>query len=516
MTVPRAGQHTGEPHPARYAVLIVIPYLLLGLVWTFSNPPGASPDEEAHLLKALAAGRLQIGSEYNGPDLPGPVGKRNTSIARDVEIPAALAPDGYTCTAFKSEQTAACQPDHRLASSGTVVRTTYVGAYPPFAYVPLGLAARTATSPGGAFVAARLASLLVSLTFLLAGVWHIVRWLGRASAVGVVLALTPMAMFASSSVSTSGLEIMSAVALGGVAVVASRHPESLSERSTIWLMAVSGSTLVLSRQLGVATLALLTVLTLTRGGGRVVWDELRSGRRAMWAAAVAVAGSLVLVAAWERAYDHPSDTGGVLDAGAVQQFFNQLYHYVSSGVGEFGYLDTPLPGIAVGGWIAMASLVGGVALLVGRRADRWSLAGAMAAALVVAYVISATVFYPIGAGVQGRHLIPIFSIVSILAGVVVVEVLPAVGRDATWRLFVAVGTVMAGLQLLSLLLNARRYAVGSNGPVMFLADAEWSPRLGWVPWLALAALASIWLAIIVIGSAPSPAQRSLELDHVEG
>jgi hypothetical protein len=146
----------------------------------------------------------------------------------------------------------------------------------------------------------------------------------------------------------------------------------------------------------------------------------------------------------------------------------------------------------------------------GRRADRWSLTFTLASPVLVAYVLHATIFYGAGFGVQGRHLLPMFSIVPILAGVVVVETFQEIDRpDAARRLILGIAAVMASLQLLSVLVNARRYAVGSNGPVIFFTDAAWSPHLGWLPWLVLATASSIWLAVVTIRSTPARAGEVL-------
>lgn len=500
------------------AALVVVPYLLLGLAWAVTNPPGASPDEPDHLIKALGAGRLEIGDTYEGaPRSDGPIGRRNASISRVVEIPARLEPTGFSCTAFQPATPASCQPD-AVDRGGTVDAVTTVGAYPIFGYIPLGVAANAASTPADAFLAARLVSLLMAGALLFAGAWHLTRWLGRWANLGLFIALTPMAVFASASVSTSGMEIMSATALACVAVVATRRPESLRDGRTVALIGVAGSALVLSRQLGVVSLALLGVVVLARGGGAVIWDEVRHRRAPMLVAAAAVSVSCVVLLLWERAYDHPSDTGGVLDGGAVRMYFDQLYHYVASGVGEFGWLDTPLPGIAIGSWAVLASGVIALAALAASRADRWTLVLAVGSIALTAYVTQATVFYPIGAGLQGRHLLPIFSIVPILAGVAVVELFASSNRlDIARRLFVVVGAVMGGLQLLALLVNARRYSVGSTGPVWFFDDPAWSPRLGWLLWCVMAAAASAALLVVTVQSRPSGERnnRAVGGTHVE-
>ena len=489
--------------PRRAAAILVLPYFVLGLVWAFANPPGAAPDEIEHLVKALGAARLDVGTKYHGPPIdPGLIGVRNVSLSRDFTVPANLAPDGYSCAKFKPDRTAACLPDKPVRSRRPVVRTSALGSYPMFTYVPIGLAAQLGTTPGGAFHLARLAGLVMSTLLLWAAVWHLMRWLGRAAALGVVVALTPMAVFVAASVTANGLEVMSALALSAVAVVATRRPESLARGWTLALVGVAGSTLVLSRQLGVVTLAVLVVLALARRAGGVVWRELRAGRLAAIAAVASVGASVVAVAVWERAYDHPVYTATPFTGTAMRWFVGLGYHYVQSGVGNFGYQDTALPGVAIGLWVVAATTLCAVALLFGPRADRWSLAALLATTAVVAFLTQSIVFTPVQSGLQGRHLLALFCVVPVLAGVVVVERLQDREPAALRRLFLFVALAMAGLQGLSVLVNSRRYAVGVHGPLMFLGRSEWSPQLGWVPWLVTAVAAAAALAVATMRSVP--------------
>jgi hypothetical protein len=54
--------------------------------------------------------------------------------------------------------------------------------------------------------------------------------------------------------------------------------------------------------------------------------------------------------------------------------------------------------------------------------------------------------------------------------------------------------VVAGLYL-----NAQRYAVGldpDSGLRWFVPDAEWSPPLGWYPWLVLGVAGTVTLGVV--------------------
>jgi hypothetical protein len=113
-------------------------------------------------------------------------------------------------------------------------------------------------------------------------------------------------------------------------------------------------------------------------------------------------------------------------------------------------------------------------------------------------VVYATVFFPIGYSLQGRHMLPFFMIGPLLAGVVVVEALERFAPEARDRMFYFVALVMPAIQLTSLYVNARRYAVGTKGPLDFLGSAQWSPRGGWIPWLLLSLLGALGLGASII------------------
>jgi len=132
------------------------------------------------------------------------------------------------------------------------------------------------------------------------------------------------------------------------------------------------------------------------------------------------------------------------------------------------------------------------------------LAAMVIAGLVVAYVTYARVFHPVGAGLQGRHLLPFFAIVPVLAGIVVSERLPR----PTLALLPVLAVGLPALQLIGLHLNGKRYAVGlTGGPLWFPPAARWAPPLGWVPWLVLGLVACLAMAagwLWLARSCPAP------------
>ena len=473
----------GEPRAWRIATLFVLPYVLLGMAWLGSNPPVGAPDEDAHLVKALGIARLDVGVPFAGPvDLTRPAAARNDSNTRVVTIASRLSPAGYGCFGFRPEATADCQPPPPV-DAGDIQMGTDVGAYPPFLYLPVGVAASAAASPPQAITLGRGVILVETALLLWLAVWHLVRWLGRRALLGVVLALSPMAVFCTSILNTSGLEIFGALGVAAVVAVFLRRPESLSSSATQAVMLVAGSALILGRQLGLVTMAALVLLMLALGAGPALWTEVRRGSRMMITTVALLAVETLAVVAWELTYDHPALLGPWASRSSLRTFAGRWFQTATDGVGSFGWLDVVMASWTTTLWLvaAAALLLGG--LVRGRRSDRLVIVGMFIALGLVAYVTYARVFEPAQSGLQGRHLLPFFAFLPVFAGIVVAEKM----NPATFgRLLVGLALVVPPLQFYALFLNGKRYAVGlTSEPTWFLPAARWSPPLGWLPWLVL-------------------------------
>jgi hypothetical protein len=480
----------------RLATIFVLPYVLLGLVWAMANPAFAAPDEDAHLVKALGMASFDIGDPGPSAADPSNLGDvRNASISRVVDIPARLDPAGYTCFPFRTDVTAACQPPAAARGDGDVAARTTLGAYPPFLYPVVGWAAGLGDDPPSADRIGRLVVLAVSAVLLWIAAWQLVRWLGPSSLVGLAVLLTPGAVFCLGILNTSAAEILGAAGMAAVVAVYARRPESLTRASTQATVLVSGTALVLSRQLGIVTMAMLTLLLLALGGWRVVWVGLRAGRAITWAAVVVPGVSTVAVAVWELRYDHPVLVGPWVSVDSLRGFREQWMQLIQESVGWFGWLDVRPPYGVNLVWFAAAAGLLVTALVLGDRRDRLVLIGALVVPLVVSYLTYSRVFFPIDAGLQGRHVLPIFALVPIWSGVVVAERLRP--RVLIWAVRAAV-VALPLVVLVGLFINAQRYAVGldsSSGPVWFVPEAAWSPPLGWYVWLGLGVLGVALLGV---------------------
>lgn len=482
--------------PAWVASLFALPYLLLSLAWLGSNPPGAAPDEYSHLIKSLAIARLDIGVPFTGTVNPStPFRVRNASITRMVDIPARLWPVGYQCIAFKPDTTADCQPAPRDVA-GDVRTGTEVGAYPPFAYLPIGLAARAATTPAQAFTQGRIVVLIESIALLWLAVWHLVRWLGPRALLGVVIAVTPMAVFCAAILNTSGLEIFGALGVASVVAVYLRRPESLAEGPTLTVLAATGSGLVLSRQLGIVTMAALVLLLLCAGAWRPVWEKIRRRSRPMIAAVSLLGIETVAVIVWELRYDHPALLGPWVSRASVHSLSDIWLNIAYQGVGRFGWLDVVMPTWITATWLVAAAVLVVWALGRGGWRDRVFIVVMFLGLGLLACLTYSRVFFGIGATMQGRHLLPFAVFLPVFAGVIVSE---RISRPTFARLIVPLALAGSVVQFYALYLNGKRYAVGvHSASTWFVPDAKWSPPLGWLPWLILGLVACAAMVASVV------------------
>jgi hypothetical protein len=243
-----------------------------------------------------------------------------------------------------------------------------------------------------------------------------------------------------------------------------------------------GRALTLARSLGPVLLVVLGAMLLLLGGTRP--------RRPRHPRAAAGAGVVLLVAfgvaAW---WDLARQPHGVADGpgyrDALAQSLHDLDDIARHAVGNFGALDTPLPGWLYVAWgIAALGLVA-LAAARGTWRERAGLAASAVVALGLAIAVS-VVQLRTGFGAQGRHVLPVLVLVPLWAG----ELLRRRPEGLGWLLPVA-GALWAVGQVVAWQANARRGAVGSDGSWWFFGAAEWSPPGGWWVWAVLAAAGAL-------------------------
>lgn len=497
------------------AILLAAGVALLVMAWVFGNPPGAAPDESSHYVRALGAGGLElIGERFvpseeqrrafvqqgksGGPQIEGS-GLATVLWAdkqtRTFAVPPALSVVAFGCNDRRSTVSAACLDDPPRGRRASRL-PTYTGTYPPFAYVLPGAAMRLAHAPAPALRAGRLVSAVLCVLLLAAAV--ALTWAPAGGGVALAalgIALTPMVVYCAATLNASGPEIAGSLCF----LAAGLRLRRPGAGPAAWAaLAAGGVALVLARSLGPVLLVVLAATLPVLPGAE------RGARARPPAAVVAVLLAAFAVALWWVLAQSPHGVeGGPSVRDALAQTLHDLDDLAAHAVGNFGALDTRMPAALYVLWGLAALGLAGLAAALGSARERAGLALTVVVALGVTVAVSVFQLRT-GYGAQGRHVLPVLVLVPLWAG----EVLRRHATGRRWTLAVAgVAVLFTGGQAVAWWANARRAAVGTDGPWWFSGVAEWAPPGGWWPWAALTAAGAL-LALAGGLLAAAQAQRS--------
>jgi len=441
---------------------------LVGLIvaaWILGTPPSAGPDEPSHLVRSAALVRGELEGERVRDD--------QGSARRFDEVPVWVGWPDPACFATFPYTPVACatllpRPDDASdldVLEGRVVssqpQTTRAFDYPVWGHVLPGLG--TFAPAEIALQLARGLSAVVPIALIVAALALAAR-AGPIRATSVLLAVTPTAWFTFAIVNPSAPVIGGAVALW---VAATDRTGATWAR---WLAAAGWAALVLPRRDGLiwGSLSLIaigalhrtSVLAWLRGLGRGPLAIIAASTAAViaWGLAsdsrvsgMVVAVPLVVVAAdvvrwawvrWPRTAARAGvallTTGTVIIAAGVviarrpggwderlatepsvplfREIVRNSHTHVVEAIGNLGWLDAPLPPLALGlWWIGFGVLVAAVVERGGGR--RLALAGSIGlSAVVVPWVLEMYQGNDTGTYWQGRYSLPLLVGVPIVLG----------------------------------------------------------------------------------------------------
>lgn len=474
-------------------------YGLWLVAWVMTTPLFSGADEWAHYLRAIGIreGQLvgdRLPEDYAFPDFTPAQQDFLRQTSRYIDIPAGMLPQGYSCNAYQSEQSARCDN-----AGGTVSEAqrgvTVTGAYPPAFYLLPALVMLPAHSPASALPLARLANALTCALLLALAL----RALAESQRPGPALAaftvaLPPMGLATMAALSPSGPEIAAGLTFAvGLYRLAARQGGG----AWSWAACVAGGVaLSLARALGAAWVVLLLgcfFVLLGREGLRQLARGER--RRGLWAAGLVLA-ALGLSRVWEAFQGARVPVTLLPGVKAWREAFKYYPDWLREQVGVFQYLDTMMPQWAYLAWGAL--VVGWVAWRWPRLARGWRwrasvlALGILAAPLgLYAMLVRNSEFW-----LQGRYVLPLTCALPLLFAVG--DAQPE--RETSPRGWGWYGVLAGGagvIQAVGWYSNARRSAVGSQGPWFFLPSAEWEPPLGWWPWCALVLVCAVALPLCV-------------------
>ncbi|MBN1171440.1 MAG: DUF2142 domain-containing protein, partial [Micromonosporaceae bacterium] len=453
-------------------MLVFVAFFLLFGAWSVAAPHAGSPDEDDHVLRAY---------DVAGGNIWPTLAEERNKTGVSVMAPRSLIRE--RCWQWDPTKSVACTSDP--GGDRTLERTYLVaGRYQPVYYGLVGLPLRWSPDWLGILLA-RFISCAVCAALLAMALTDAMRWSShRLVAVGVLVAVTPMAVEIGSSVNPNGLEIAAGVALFSAAVPLLRRTESRVERSLLWHFGIAGTVLSASRVLGPLWVAIgIVALVLIPPNWLKIRQLLRQRAVLAWSALMGVAacGSL----AWTYAFDagNLGDFTGGRQVGLGERLrscIEAIGIVADQMVGVTSWLDTRLPSpfYLIWQFFAAALVVWGFVLA--DRRGRVSLVALMAGAFGIPFIMQFAIVNKYGLITQGRYVLPVAASVPILATFLIQK--HGLGRDHSLVLLRMCAVLLLPLHLICLAYTMVRWQGGikKDGLLDTLNPlaGEWHPPLG--------------------------------------
>jgi len=451
---------------------------VLTAVWSLMTPLFSGPDEPSNFVRSAAVVR----GEWVGDNVvPSPL-KSYWTTTVDIDPQFGAANNIPWCFAPFSDRPG-CGSRLEDTQVIDIPAWTNMGRYPIVSFFISGVG----TAFGAQDLSVRAARLMMSLACALLLVLSVAAMKRRAaSSIGVLLAMLPGTVFLASTMNPSALEICSAMTLWTImpSVIADDH-----NRFNSFAFGVAGALLILTRAIGpvlyVVVIALSYVASKQRRPLLVIAQQFRNG--------LASHGLSVVFAGWWYLKIYSFQTNNVLSEGIpgislrsqIDQSVRHIPMLLDQAVGNFGWLDAPMPRIAL---LIVCALHGAVITAgVVASSPRARVAMIALCFLVVFVVIILDVnYYSMlrSFGAQGRHIVPLLVGLPIIAA-----------SSFTWKRNWEVAAVgLWGLVMVWAGLGAlRRYTVGISGDnaMDMFTDRAWNPVLGFWPTVMMLILSTL-------------------------
>ena len=483
-----------EKIAARNAIKIGAAFFSLMVVWSFLTPLFSGPDEPSNFIRSAAVVR----GEWAGENYPASIEKSYWTTYVHIDPQFGTANAIPWCFAPFPEKPG-CGIAVEDAPVVDIPTWTNMGRYPPLPFVISGIGTVFGATNLSVFMARAMTS-IVSALLIACSAYAIMR--RKQSLVGLLVALTPGTIFLASAMNPSAIEICSAIAVWSI--LPSIYAGQVHDRIIQYIFIVAGVLLIATRPIGIAMYVFVSVISWVAFGSTKLIPFIKANKVALLIHSL----TAVLMAWWYVAvYSYqtsPSLTAGAEKVSISTQFTRSMNHIpelLDQVVGNFGWLDTPIPRGALWLYVLCAAVV--IIAALNQLGKRSALALTVLSATVVCVCIAVDInFYAMFGwfGAQGRHIAPI------LVGV---PILVATQSNFGTRLQIGIVTgwsvamVWAGLGAL------RRYTVGVNGNNAFsmFTERTWNPSIGfWVSTILLVAT-TVLVAKTVISSRQALADR---------
>ena len=459
-------------------------------VWSLMTPLFSGPDEPSNFVRSAAVVR----GEWVGDNvLPAPL-KSYWTTTVNVDPQFGAANNIPWCFAPFPDRPG-CGSRLEETQIVDIPAWTNMGRYPIVSFFISGIG----TVFGAQDLSVRAARLMMSLACALLIALSVAAMKRRAaSSSGVLLAMLPGTVFMASTMNPSALEICAAIALWTI------MPSVIAlDRTRFDLLAfcVAGALLILTRAIGPVLYALVIALSYVATKQRrplvVIAQQVRN--------ALAIHGVAVLFAGWWYLKIYSFQTNNVLSEGIpsislrnqIDEAVRHIPMLLDQAVGNFGWLDAPMPRVALYIIVALYCVVLARGIVVGPVGTRIAMIALCLATTVVVIVLDVNYYSMLRSfGAQGRHIVPL------LVGLPII----AAGSFAWKRNWEVAAVGIWGLVMVWSGLGAlRRYTVGINGDnaMDMFTDRAWNPVLGFWPTVMMLILSTLAVVCLFPYSRPS-------------
>ncbi|HTL86683.1 MAG TPA: DUF2142 domain-containing protein, partial [Acidimicrobiia bacterium] len=453
-------------------------------------PPFSQPDELAHARRAYAAVRGDlIGRALTSSDVAqydralhqrqrlGWDSLPKLSSLEMVRSPQVFASGDSmrACLAERAEITPADCP--RLSSRTNDVPTwTWQDRSPPLVHLILGTVTLAIHNVTATYLMRVLAALLCAALLTIA--WASLIAVGGIARFGLLVALTPMALFLTGGATPNGIEVAAAAAVWSSATALILASPVRRTRAAIDRFGTASLVLILARPISLIWFVLIVSLSAI-WGGRQALTVLRIPRVRVWMCALGTVAAIAigwLLHAQTLSTDHNTNGGKPFTAAhAARHTLAKTAYYARQMTGVFDS-DRRVFLSHIGSIVWATALVAVVVLAIVRRL-------AVRQLLVLAAIVVATILIPVvlqtlsrtGAWDwwRGRYALPIAMGVPLLAAIGIAK-----NERGASRSWMAVGVIpLACVQVSAFWLVLRRYTSGVNHSWWFFSAVRWRPPL---------------------------------------
>ena len=483
---------------------------LMSVLWALASPIFSVPDENAHVLKAVA----QVRGQFFGESAEG----RKHPV---VDLPEGYDyNDGMMCHVDEPQHSADCGIEFG-DGTGQSVGETWVSSYNPIYYAMVGWPSLLTDDAVLAVYAMRvlsalLCSVLLGWAFQLAVAGRRTRWMP----LGAAFLVLPMVVYLAGSVNPNGVEIAAGAALwlGGLRLLESHADGGVPAsrpRWYLWLVVTVAAVLLANaRAIGPLWVLVIAVACAAVVGWRAAGRMFATRGSYPWIGAIAAAS--VFSFAWTLATGGVAGQAGESDAVLVGvspivgflAMLRRTGQWAQHSLGDFGWLDTPLPPEMYALVLVPLSLF---VLLAVTGTDRRGLlvnVGAAVLVVLVPAIVQGLQISRTGLIWQGRYGLVLFLAIPLAAAW-------ALSRPAGHRLaFLSQRITWVGAAMLAVYSAfaygwvLRRFTEGIPDPQTGdTSGTTWQPPIGEIPLIVVHTVVVLAFAVWIGLLARSAAER---------